>query len=118
MFGPSEININFPQSLPVHITYQTAFVDDDGKLQMRSDVYGYDRSVLSSLTGDQRKVADIAIARPKSSSSQPVMMPDDLMARDRGGPSFFDRLFGVEREPTYEPRRYRRRFGSGPFGFN
>ena len=123
MFGPSEININFPQALPVHLTYQTAFVDEDGKLQLRSDVYGYDRPVLAWLNGDQRKVADIAIARPKSNSSQPVMMPDDLLARTGGpsysGSSFFEQLFGIPPEPAYQPRRrYPRRFGSGPFGFN
>ena len=42
MFGGSEININFPKIIPVHLTYQTAFVDDDGKLQLREDVYGRD----------------------------------------------------------------------------
>ena len=123
MFGNAEININFPQPLPVHLTYQTAFVDDDGKLQLRTDVYGHDRSVLAWLNGSQRKVADIAIVRPKSNSSQPVMMPDDLLARSRGpsysGSSFFEQLFGIPPEPAYEPRRrYQRRFGSGPFGFN
>jgi hypothetical protein len=51
------------------------------------------------------------------------MMPDDLLARSRGpsysGSSFFEQLFGIPPEPAYEPRRrYQRRFGSGPFGFN
>jgi murein L,D-transpeptidase YcbB/YkuD len=32
MFGGSEVNINFPTGIPDHLTYQTAFVDDDGKL--------------------------------------------------------------------------------------
>jgi L,D-transpeptidase YcbB len=120
MFGGSEININFPKPIPVHLTYQTAFVDDGGKLQLRNDVYGYDASVLSWLKGDQRRVADIGIVRPKSSSSKPVMMPDSLITRDRGAPNFFERLFGVESdpEPVFEPRRRYRRFGGGPSGFN
>ena len=42
MFGGSEININFPKNIWVHLTYQTAFVDEDGKLQLREDVYGRD----------------------------------------------------------------------------
>ena len=42
MFGGSEININFPTGIPDHLTYQTAFVDDAGKLQIRDDVYGRD----------------------------------------------------------------------------
>ena len=60
MFGGSEININFPKSIPVHLTYQTAFVDDDGKLQMREDVYGRDARMIAILKSNERKVADIA----------------------------------------------------------
>ena len=36
MYGRSEIDIKFPTPIPVHITYQTAFVDDAGKLQIRA----------------------------------------------------------------------------------
>ena len=46
MFGGSEININFPKFIPVHLTYQTAFVDDAGKLQLRDDVYGRDAKMI------------------------------------------------------------------------
>src|SRR3954453_22803762 len=34
MFGSSEQNIDFPAPIPVHLTYQTAFVDDAVKLQI------------------------------------------------------------------------------------
>jgi murein L,D-transpeptidase YcbB/YkuD len=129
MFGGSEININFPKPIPVHLTYQTAFVDGAGKLQLRNDIYHLDAPVLSWLHGDQRKVADVAISRPKSTSAQPVRMPEGMMARgerydryDRG-PSFFERLFGFgPAEPFYEepPRRgrYRSYYDGGPRGFN
>ena len=59
MFGGSEININFPKNIWVHLTYQTAFVDDDGKLQLRKDVYGRDARMIAILKGSERKVADI-----------------------------------------------------------
>ena len=74
MFGGSEININFPDSkfIPVHLTYQTAFVDDDGKLQLREDVYGRDARMFAQLKGSERKVADIAIERPANASGKPV----------------------------------------------
>ena len=42
MFGGSEININFPTNIPVHLTYQSAYVDDAGKLVIREDIYGRD----------------------------------------------------------------------------
>jgi L,D-transpeptidase YcbB len=61
MFGGNEINIDFPKPLPVHITYQTAFVSDDGKLEIREDIYGRDARVLQTLKTDERKVADVAV---------------------------------------------------------
>jgi hypothetical protein len=108
MFGGSEININFPHYLPVHLTYQTAFVDDDGKLQVRDDVYGRDQKLLSILKGSERKVADIAIVPPKGSTTAPVKMPPGTFGGGGGGlfgsgPSFFDRLFGAA-EPAPKPK--------------
>ena len=96
MFGGSEININFPTHIPVHITYQTAFVDDAGKLVIRDDIYGRDARVVSVLKGSERKVADIAIERPKNTSSLPVRMPPGTYGGSgySGGNNFFERLFG------------------------
>ena len=51
MFGNSEVDIQLPTFIPVHLTYQTAFVDDDGKLQFRDDIYGRDRHVLRAAEG-------------------------------------------------------------------
>ncbi len=97
MFGPAEVNISFPTSIPVHMTYQTAFVDDAGKLVVRDDVYGHDARVLAALKKDERRNLDIAVI--------PVARQDDgnVGSRDRArigdpreataGPSFFERLF-------------------------
>src|SRR3984885_6486801 len=60
MYGHSEIDIKFPTPIPVNITYQTAFVDDAGKLQLRKDVYGRDAAMQAILKGD-RKDADIPV---------------------------------------------------------
>ncbi len=107
MFGGSEININFPQNIPVHLTYQTAFVDEAGSLQIRDDVYGRDARLLAVAKGSERKMADIAIDRPKGSSSAPVRMPPGTFGGSGGGfsgASFFDRLFGGTPEPAPKPR--------------
>jgi len=116
MFGGSEININFPQNIWVHLTYQTAFVDEDGKLQLREDVYGRDARMIAILKGSERKVADIAIERAPNSSSKPVRMPVGMYGGGGGsnysGPGFFDFFFGGQRQqptPVYRPPR-----GLGP----
>ena len=49
MYGTSERTINFKNPIPVYITYQTAFVDDAGKPQVRADIYGLDRDTLNIL---------------------------------------------------------------------
>jgi murein L,D-transpeptidase YcbB/YkuD len=109
MFGGSEININFPKNIWVHLTYQTAFVDEDGKLQLREDVYGRDSRMIAILKGSERKIADIGIERHDGSSSKPVRMPVGMYGGGGGysGPSFFDFLFGGRpaSQPTYRPRQ-------------
>jgi L,D-transpeptidase YcbB len=112
MFGGSEININFPKPIPVHLTYQTAFVDQDGKLQLRDDVYGRDARMISILKNSgERRVADIAVEHAPDPSSRPVRLPngtyggvDGQSYAYRGGPTFFDFLFGGGGQPIYRPR--------------
>jgi murein L,D-transpeptidase YcbB/YkuD len=116
MFGGSEININFPTFIPVHITYQTAFLDDAGALQIRDDVYGRDQRLLAILKGSDRKVADIAIDRPKSSSSAPIKMAPGTFGGGGGffsGSSFFDRLFGSGEPAPRPPARVGDRGAAG-----
>ena len=96
MYGTSEQNINFPAPIPVHITYQTAFVDDAGKLQIRDDIYGRDNRVLVALK-DERRVADIPVERAQPSYSRPPARLPSGVAYDGGysrQPSFFEMLFG------------------------
>jgi len=123
MFGSNEININFPVPIPVHLTYQTAFVDQNGKLQFREDVYGRDRRMIAILkNARERRVADIPIERPPNTSARPVRMPVGTYADRNGdyddgyssGPSFFDFLFGGARGQAPPPRRYYRRHFIGP----
>jgi murein L,D-transpeptidase YcbB/YkuD len=112
MFGGSEININFPKFIPVHLTYQTAFVDDAGKLQLRDDVYGRDAKMIAILKGSERKVADIAVERAPNSSSKPVRMPVGMYGGNSngysggGGSNFFNWMFGnAQADPRpYPPR--------------
>ena len=72
MYGPSEININFPTTLPVHLTYQTAFVDDAGNLQIKDDIYGRDARHIAVFRSDERKVADVAQATRPTGTGIPA----------------------------------------------
>jgi murein L,D-transpeptidase YcbB/YkuD len=110
MFGSSEININFPKVIPVHLTYQTAFVDEAGKLQLREDVYGRDAKMLSIIKSSERKVADISVERAPNTSSKPVRMPVGMYGGPSGGfgsgggNHFFDWLFTGPQGRPYPPR--------------
>ncbi len=94
MFGGGEMDIKFPTFIPVHLTYQTAFVDDAGKLQFRDDIYGRDKDLLAILKGDQRNVADIAIERKDNTVRRELLaMPDSAFGGGAWGQNFFARLF-------------------------
>ncbi len=85
MFGPNEVNIDFPKFVPVNLTYQTAFVDSEGKLEFRDDVYGRDKTLIAILKGD-RKDADIPVEHKEDISHREVLaMPDQPSLFGRGG---------------------------------
>lgn len=97
MYGHSEIDIKFPTPIPVNITYQTAFVDDAGKLQIRRDVYGRDATMLAMLKNSRNKDLENVVAHSQPSyggGSRPNLPAGVSFASDNSGPSFFERLFG------------------------
>jgi len=99
MYGNSEIDVKFPTPIPVNITYQTAFVDDAGKLQIRRDVYGRDATMISMLKNARGKDLENVIAHSQPNYVRPAgNLPSDVsFASDNtlsSGPSFFERLFG------------------------
>jgi len=97
MYGHSEIDLKFPTPIPVNITYQTAFVDEAGKLQLRKDVYGRDAAMLSLLRNGRNKDLETVVAHSQPSYGRPPAgaLPANVsFASDNSGPSFFERLFG------------------------
>ena len=96
MFGSDEKQIDLPNQIPVHITYQTAFVDDGGQLQFRDDIYGLDAKHQAVLSGPERAVADVGIERPADPNFRPTAQHVRRMNGVAwGGNPFalFDRLF-------------------------
>jgi murein L,D-transpeptidase YcbB/YkuD len=69
MYGTGERDIHLTTPIPVHLTYQTAFVDDAGHLVIRDDVYGRDARLLAALKGEDRRIADVPIERREASVS-------------------------------------------------
>jgi len=121
-----EQDIQLPTFIPVNLTYQTAFVDDDGKLQFRDDVYGRDKQLLAILKGDDRRMADVAVERREDPSHRQVLaIPDStplFAGRNYGGlgdgGNFFSRLFGggfasAPPQPVRHATPHRRETSSG-----
>ncbi|MCK1340474.1 L,D-transpeptidase family protein [Bradyrhizobium sp. 38] len=103
MYGKSEIDLKFPTPIPVNITYQTAFVDDGGKLQFRKDVYGRDATMINILKNGRGKDLENVVAHSQPSYSRPATtLPNGVLAANNGGSSglnFFERLFGAPTPP-------------------
>jgi L,D-transpeptidase YcbB len=58
MYGTGERDIQLQYQIPVHLTYQTAYVDGSGRLVIREDIYGRDARLISMLKSEERRVAD------------------------------------------------------------
>src|SRR4029077_15780161 len=132
MFGPNETDIKFPTFIPVNLTYQTAFVDDAGKLEFRDDIYGRDKTLLAILKGSDRKVADIPVEHREDVSHRQVLaIPDQpswfggrsVFGGGRGfypgggryyGGVFFPQLFGGFSPPPVPPAPMRHRGADRP----
>ena len=134
MYGPEERDIKFPTPIPVHITYQTAFVDESGKLVFRDDIYGRDSKTLAVLKGEDRRIADVPMDRrgeqQASYQRPPVSLPygvttegnsgNSRYAAQSDGGNFFEMLFGGPRyyqeqpQTRSAPQSQRRRWDTRP----
>ena len=116
MYGSGERDLKFPTPIPVNITYQTAFVDDAGKLQLRKDVYGRDATMISLMKNSRGKDLETVIAHSQPSYSRPKLPPGVAFANEGegggslfSGPSFFERLFGAPTPPPAPVGRHSQR---------
>jgi murein L,D-transpeptidase YcbB/YkuD len=112
MFGTGEQDIQLPVPIWVHLTYQSAVVDEAGKLQVFRDVYGLDARTMAAIK-TERGVVEPMQERKK----------DQEVAGSGGGQrrtafaqqprtvSFFEALFGGGRsfQPAPQPPRPIRR---------
>src|SRR5260370_32130544 len=75
MIGSAEQDISFQTLIPVHLTYQTAFVDEPPKPNIRDDLYGRDPTVIASLQRTERRSPHVSIQPPPPSRPQPPRLP-------------------------------------------
>jgi murein L,D-transpeptidase YcbB/YkuD len=98
MFGHEEKIFKLVNRPMVHLTYQTAYVDDAGKLVLRDDIYGFDGRIRAIMNSDERRIADQAPPQdPKrdlatAKSNQEILRR--VERREAQNPFvFFERLF-------------------------
>jgi murein L,D-transpeptidase YcbB/YkuD len=103
--GPEENEIFLDHPIPVHITYFTARVDDDGEVQSFDDIYGHEKRITLALQGRWNEIVK---------TKEPTVTPDD-MGFDEDADSRRrddDDWFGVSDDDD-DDRRYRRKHYDG-----
>ncbi len=98
MFGRDEHTFKLINRPMVHLTYQTAFVDDAGKLVLRDDIYGFDSRIHSILRSDERRIADVAPPQDPKRDLATAKANQEILRRverrEAQNPfAFFERLF-------------------------
>ncbi|MBS0239584.1 MAG: L,D-transpeptidase family protein [Proteobacteria bacterium] len=83
--GPEENEINLDQPIPVHVTYFTAWVADDGEVQTFNDVYGHEKRINLALQGRWNQIAK---------ADEKKVSPEDIPAGDGWAGDGFGSLFG------------------------
>jgi murein L,D-transpeptidase YcbB/YkuD len=107
MFGRAEQDIQLPEKVWVHLTYQSAFVDETGKLQTRRDVYGLDGRMIAALKSE-RGIVEPPEERKRDAVASGSAPTRRVMAPQRSFSSFFEALFGSPSQPPTPPRRVTR----------
>ncbi len=98
MYGQDEKMFKLATRPMVHLTYQTAYVDDAGKLVVRKDIYGYDSRIHTILSTDERKIADQAPPQDKTRDLATAKSNQEVLRRverrEAKNPfDFFERIF-------------------------
>ena len=103
MFGTGEQDIQLPVPIWVHLTYQNAFVDDAGTLQIRRDVYNIDSRTQAAIKSERGMV------EPMQERKRDEVASTSSGQRRLASPqaprvvSFFDALFGGGRSQQARP---------------
>ena len=98
MFGPVEQDIQLqPTPVWVHLTYQTAFADNAGKLQIRRDVYNLDSRTLAAIKSERGVIESTPERKPEMAAESARNRP----ARPAPAGASFQSMF--YETPSYRP---------------
>jgi murein L,D-transpeptidase YcbB/YkuD len=103
--GPEEKEVNLDHPVPVHVTYFTAWANDDGQVLMFDDVYGHEKRITLALAGRWNQIVK---------ADEKKVSPEDIP--DEGwGNNNFSSLFGDDDDYDDRGRRRHRNGGLGNF---
>jgi len=113
LFGRGERTFKLEAQPMVHLTYQTAFVDNAGRLQLREDIYGMDERIRSILQSDERRIADLALPKDGKHGEESEQANQAVLRRVERGEAadafaYFDNL------PSLPPHSEQRHAAARP----
>src|SRR5205085_9720811 len=72
LYGGAEREILLEAAIWIYLTYQTAFVDDAGKLQTRRDLYNLDSRTLAALKSARAAPEPLSAQKPEPQVASPA----------------------------------------------
>jgi len=100
MFGTGEQDIQLPAQIWVLLTYQNAFIDEAGKLQIRRDIYNIDSRTIAAIK-TERGIIEPAQERKREQEAAATGQRRSVAAPRTV--SFFEALFGFGRPMQARP---------------
>ena len=92
--GPKDNQINLINKVPVHMTYFTAWVDDDGKVKTFADIYGHESRIALGISGKSFMIQrDREDAAPTVQAKRPAPARTASTSARRGDRDWIRRVF-------------------------
>jgi murein L,D-transpeptidase YcbB/YkuD len=92
MYGEQDLQLP-AAAIWVHVTYQSAFVDDAGRLQLRHDVYGLDSRTIAAIKTERGMIETLPESSKPEQEVASASGPRHKVAAPRPM-SFFEAFFG------------------------
>ena len=107
MYGSAEQDIQFQKQIPVNLTYQTAYVDDEGKLQIRRDIYNIDGRMAAAVKSERGVVEIQPVAQERTREQTQRTAGTGTRRPEPRQVGFFEALFGGGNQKPTPPNRVR-----------